>query len=693
MVMSLFLLNELVNLLVTVVCGERTASRMARAGRFSWTPPPWLVSRAARRCCTLHHPTPHLGQTVGCCGLPSPLGSTTHHYTTEPSPRSRPLPPCPPPSEQAASFDNSAFVDSDDPTPLLESYQLNDMLEAAGGVTTPLRRTPSGSPQLPRPLVSSPTRIEHPNLPPLNLHPHARSLRRSTLTRRDSDTAPPPSAVVLTFTPQKTPPPTLSCDYIHCLVSTFTPQKTPPPTFSCDYIHCLVYNQPSVSPPSLTVPATGLQSTFCLSTFTHCPSYRFTINLLSLHLHSLSQLQVYNQPSVSPPSLTVPATGLQSTFCLSTFTHCPSYRFTINLLSLHLHSLSQLQVYNQPSVSPPSLTVPATGLQSTFCLSTFTHCPSYRFTINLLSLHLHSLSQLQVYNQPSVSPPSLTVPATGLQSTFCLSTFTHCPSYRFTINLLSLHLHSLSQLQVYNQPSVSPPSLTVPATGLQSTFCLSTFTHCPSYRFTINLLSLHLHSLSQLQVYNQPSVSPPSLTVPATVTFLAKYGHSVLRLPLLNPDLNPIELMWVLVKDYISSKVWTFCPTSTPTQSRSQPHRIDVGTAKYGHSVLRLPLLNPDLNLIELMWVLVKDYISSKVWTFCPTSTPTQSRSQPHRIDIGTEQRIDEVSESIIINLENDSSDDSSSKILGVMMAIRWMVWKFLKIYRMIERIVDRDLS
>lgn len=42
-----------------------------------------------------------------------------------------------------------------------------------------------------RPHVSSPTRIEHPNIPPLNIHPHHRSHstlnKKSTLSRRTSD--------------------------------------------------------------------------------------------------------------------------------------------------------------------------------------------------------------------------------------------------------------------------------------------------------------------------------------------------------------------------------------------------------------------------------------------------------------------------------------------------------------------------
>lgn len=65
---------------------------------------------------------------------------TTHHLTV-PS-----APPTP-----AKSFDNSGFVDPDDYLRL-------------------------------RPRVSPPTRIEHPNLPPLNLH--------RTLRREGSDTAP-----------------------------------------------------------------------------------------------------------------------------------------------------------------------------------------------------------------------------------------------------------------------------------------------------------------------------------------------------------------------------------------------------------------------------------------------------------------------------------------------------------------------
>lgn len=39
-----------------------------------------------------------------------------------------------------------------------------------------------------RPRVSSPTRIEHPNLPPLNLHPNKTAYRKISTNPRASDT-------------------------------------------------------------------------------------------------------------------------------------------------------------------------------------------------------------------------------------------------------------------------------------------------------------------------------------------------------------------------------------------------------------------------------------------------------------------------------------------------------------------------
>ncbi|XP_018565484.1 uncharacterized protein LOC108906654 [Anoplophora glabripennis] len=90
----------------------------------------------------------------------------------------------------------------EDPTPLIESYQMNNMenmesphyqilgntdmrCASLGLGTNTLRR---GIP-ISRPRVSSPTRIEHPNLPPLNLYPHKGNTlkKNSTLSYRTVD--------------------------------------------------------------------------------------------------------------------------------------------------------------------------------------------------------------------------------------------------------------------------------------------------------------------------------------------------------------------------------------------------------------------------------------------------------------------------------------------------------------------------
>ncbi|XP_049781155.1 uncharacterized protein LOC126183334 [Schistocerca cancellata] len=88
-------------------------------------------------------------------------------------------PPPPPPASGSTptNFDNSAFVDSDADGTSADAFPLGELSE--------------GSPR-----VSPPTCIEHPNLPPLNLHPHGRP-RRAPLSRQGSDAASPASPVVL----------------------------------------------------------------------------------------------------------------------------------------------------------------------------------------------------------------------------------------------------------------------------------------------------------------------------------------------------------------------------------------------------------------------------------------------------------------------------------------------------------------
>lgn len=118
-------------------------------------------------------------------------------------------------ANEKSSFVNSGFVDYDyeDPTPLIESYQMNDIMMENNGDPSPYQMMLQGNTDMRcaaslglstnntlrrgvtiRPLVSSPTRIEHPNLPPLNLYPqHNKStnntLKRNTLNYRTMDSS------------------------------------------------------------------------------------------------------------------------------------------------------------------------------------------------------------------------------------------------------------------------------------------------------------------------------------------------------------------------------------------------------------------------------------------------------------------------------------------------------------------------
>ncbi|XP_055596635.1 uncharacterized protein LOC129746780 [Uranotaenia lowii] len=89
------------------------------------------------------------------------------------------------------SFENNGFVDYDyeDPTPLMESYNNFDDMDS--GYQEP--QEVIGTLNRNRSIVSSPTRIENPNLAPLNMYPTHRSnatlnsKKNATLSRRISD--------------------------------------------------------------------------------------------------------------------------------------------------------------------------------------------------------------------------------------------------------------------------------------------------------------------------------------------------------------------------------------------------------------------------------------------------------------------------------------------------------------------------
>jgi hypothetical protein len=46
---------------------------------------------------------------------------------------------------------------------------------------------------------------------------------------------------------------------------------------------------------------------------------------------------------------------------------------------------------------------------------------------------------------------------------------------------------------------------------------------------------------------------------------------------------------------------------------RFKTFKIDAVRAEHGHSVLRLPPYHPDLNPIELIWASVKEYVARKM--------------------------------------------------------------------------------
>lgn len=89
------------------------------------------------------------------------------------------------------SFDNNGFTDFDyeDPANLSDFYHDDH----DSGYQEPQEVIGTLNRVIPRPLVSSPTRIEHPNIPPLNMHPHRSHNgtltlnKKSTINRRIND--------------------------------------------------------------------------------------------------------------------------------------------------------------------------------------------------------------------------------------------------------------------------------------------------------------------------------------------------------------------------------------------------------------------------------------------------------------------------------------------------------------------------
>lgn len=98
------------------------------------------------------------------------------------------------------SFDNSGFTDLDYEEMSAAMNRTDSFIhdDRDSGYQEPHEVISTLNRNSPRPIVSTPTRIEHPNLPPLNMHPHSHRghssgstltpQKKSTLNRRTSET-------------------------------------------------------------------------------------------------------------------------------------------------------------------------------------------------------------------------------------------------------------------------------------------------------------------------------------------------------------------------------------------------------------------------------------------------------------------------------------------------------------------------
>jgi hypothetical protein len=112
---------------------------------------------------------------------------------------------------------------------------------------------------------------------------------------------------------------------------------------------------------------------------------------------------------------------------------------------------------------------------------------------------------------------------------------------------------------------------------------------------------------------------------------------------------------------------------------RFKTFKIDALLAEHGHSALRLPPYHPDLNQIELIWVSIKEYAARKNVSFrldnamkpaeekfnIVTKEEWSSRCnnarQCEQNYLRLETIIDDISEQIVINLQNYSDNSSCS--------------------------------
>lgn len=114
-------------------------------------------------------------------------------------------------------------------------------------------------------------------------------------------------------------------------------------------------------------------------------------------------------------------------------------------------------------------------------------------------------------------------------------------------------------------------------------------------------------------------------------------------------------------------------------KGRTKMFKIDSLLAEHGHSVLRLPPYHPDLNAIEMIWAIIKNYVAKNNTTFKTddciklvndkissiTSDDWMKRCKHvEKVEdeyLRLEPIIDENSERLVINLGEDSSSTEES--------------------------------
>lgn len=112
-----------------------------------------------------------------------------------------------------------------------------------------------------------------------------------------------------------------------------------------------------------------------------------------------------------------------------------------------------------------------------------------------------------------------------------------------------------------------------------------------------------------------PNLQPNSVIVLDN----APYHNKVLNPAPTSSSTKEIMIEWLVQKgipvstSMLKPEIYSIVKTHKPS---FQQYKIDALLSEYGHSVLRLPPYHPDLNPIELIWSTLKNYVAKKNTTY-----------------------------------------------------------------------------